>query len=563
MNFKSLINSDHKVEELFDDLQLDMAEALEEGLRQDDPAPVNGDSPSDDDFAANGQELEPEAKLTAVELPPPLDGPAEGSEPEQRLTPHSHSRLAALDSFDKLYRDAEEHLHEIGAKLTEVTTSHHLTRQFFNILNADIHRANELELANVNLLAEQKKLTEQLHDVTRKHQEREAVIDTLHQREAALVHDKDTLRADLATARLELVEAINTIARNDAELGDLVKTLSTRTIEAERRSRENEVLREKQVNLSIELDKTLKRETDGVRKIDELSTIHANEVVKHAELLAALGKSEKEVHRLQVSLEAAQTKHAEMAEEARILESDREAEGARNLAEMRGLRAEVQSLQDRLDQVSNEKSEAVGQLATLRAELSDAQAEKAVWDEKLSALTAENEATRRAFRPRPRISRNCLWSRHPNRCSSTSIARSARTCARKLLRSTRASRSCCRTSGCTGSPRQGCAMQVPAWSRSPPAPPTRYAARRRAAEQGHRHAAPPTAPAGRIQFDESAIVGKPHAVGCLHHCRIAELLRHACTQGGPPAAQAARRAHTSDRHPARYRGAIGRVRSAA
>ena len=324
--------------------------------------------------------------------PPPLDGPAEGSEPEQRLTPHSHSRLAALDSFDKLYRDAEEHLHEIGAKLTEVTTSHHLTRQFFNILNADIHRANELELANVNLLAEQKKLTEQLHDVTRKHQEREAVIDTLHQREAALVHDKDTLRADLATARLELVEAINTIARNDAELGDLVKTLSTRTIEAERRSRENEVLREKQVNLSIELDKTLKRETDGVRKIDELSTIHANEVVKHAELLAALGKSEKEVHRLQVSLEAAQTKQAEMAEEARILESDREAEGARNLAEMRGLRAEVQSLQDRLDQVSNEKSEAVGQLATLRAELSDAQAEKAVWDEKLSALTAENES---------------------------------------------------------------------------------------------------------------------------------------------------------------------------
>ena len=239
--------------------------------------------------------MAPQAELTAVE-PPFARRRGRCSETAPRLTPHSQSRLAALNSFDKLYRDAEEHLQEIEAKLTEVTTSHHLTRQFFNILNADIHRANDLELANGNLLSEQKRLTEQLQDVTRKHQEREAVIDMLHQREAALVHDKDTLRADLATAKLELVEAINTIARNDAELGDLVKTLSIRTVEAERRSRENEVLREKQVNLSIDLDKALKREAEGVRKIEELSTIHANEVARHTELLAALGKSEKEVH---------------------------------------------------------------------------------------------------------------------------------------------------------------------------------------------------------------------------------------------------------------------------
>ena len=46
-----------------------------------------------------------------------------------------------------------------------------------------------------------------------------------------------------------------------------------------------------------------------------------------------------------------------MADEARIMEADREAEAARNLAEMRGLHAEVQSLQDRLDLMSNEKSE--------------------------------------------------------------------------------------------------------------------------------------------------------------------------------------------------------------
>ena len=392
MNFKSLIKSEQKVDDSFDDLQIDMAEALEEGLRQDDPAPLKADSESEENFGANGDDLQPPAKLTEVDSPPPLDTSAEASEPPQRLTAHSQSRLAALNSFDKLYREAEEHLHDIDAKLTEVTTSHHLTRQFFNILNADIHRANELELANVNLLAEQKRLSDQLHDVTRMHQEREAVIDALHQREAALIHDKDTLRAELATAKLELVETINTIARNDAELGDLIKTLSERTVEAERRSRENEVLREKQVNLSIELDKALKRETEGVRRIEELSTIHANETARHTELLVALGKSEKEAHRLQVALEAAHTKQAEMADEARIMEADREAEGARSLAEMRGLHAEVQSLQDRLDQLSNEKSEAAGEIARLKAELSDSHAERAVADEKLSALVAENES---------------------------------------------------------------------------------------------------------------------------------------------------------------------------
>jgi chromosome segregation ATPase len=336
--------------------------------------------------------LPPQNELVTVEAPLEFEPATDVPEVAQKLTPHTQSRLSALNSFDKLYHDAQEHLQDIEAKLTEVTTSHHLTRQFFNILNADIHRANDMELANINLLAEQKKLSEQLYDVARRHQEREAVIETMQQREASLAHDRDTLRADLATARLELVEAVNTVARNDAELGDLVQKLSARTVEAERRSRENEVLREKQVNLSIDLDKALKREAEGVRKIEELSAIHANEVARHTELLASLGKSEKEVHRLQVVLETAQTKQAEMADEARIMDADRQAEVARNLAEMRGLRAEVQSLQERLDLATTEKSEATGVIARLKADLSDSQSEKAVADEKLSVLAAENES---------------------------------------------------------------------------------------------------------------------------------------------------------------------------
>ena len=164
MNFTGRINSDEKIEVEFDDLQAGMAEALEESLHSDDaPAPKDGDIPVED-IEAKADDLPPYGELTVIEPPVLVEAPAENPEPEQRLTVHTQSRLAALNSFDKLYGDAQAHLHEIEAKLTEVTTSHHLTRQFFNILHADIHRANELELTNANLLAEQKRLTENLQD---------------------------------------------------------------------------------------------------------------------------------------------------------------------------------------------------------------------------------------------------------------------------------------------------------------------------------------------------------------------------------------------------------------
>ena len=49
----------------------------------------------------------------------------------------------------------------------------------------------------------------------------------------------------------------------------MIKTLSARAVEIERRTRENEVLREKQVTLTIDLDKALKREAEARRKQEE------------------------------------------------------------------------------------------------------------------------------------------------------------------------------------------------------------------------------------------------------------------------------------------------------
>jgi chromosome segregation ATPase len=383
MGFMDMIKRDNGADGAFDDLNEEMAQALDESMAAEiEPAPKS----------EAVQTQQPPAPEPAAATAAPEPAAQEKQDNGRRLTAHTQSRLAALGSFDKLYHDTQARLQEIDAKLSEVTTSQQLTRRFFNVLQVDIHRANELELTNVSLAAEHKKLTEQFNDTAKKLQERDSLIESHKQRETHLAQDNETLRAALAAAKLQLVEAANLQTQNEVKLGEAVKALSARTVEAERSARENEVLREKQVNLSIELDKALKREAETQRKLEELTTIHANEAAQHSELLVSLSKSEKEALRLQMTLESAQMKQAEMAEAALIAESEREAETQRNLAEVHGLRSEIQSLQSKLDAAATESNEAAAEIARLKAEFSDAIAEKQVVDEKLAALQRENES---------------------------------------------------------------------------------------------------------------------------------------------------------------------------
>ncbi|TGV96148.1 hypothetical protein EN788_57735, partial [Mesorhizobium sp. M2D.F.Ca.ET.145.01.1.1] len=137
-----------------------------------------------------------------------------------------------------------------------------------------------LELANAGLIAEQRALSEKLHDTAAKLRERDGACELLQQRETSLVQDRETLRATLAAVRLELAEAANASAKRDAEFGDIANRLTARTVEANRRLRESKMLREKHVTLSAELDKVLKRETQARHRLDELSTSHASEAAR-------------------------------------------------------------------------------------------------------------------------------------------------------------------------------------------------------------------------------------------------------------------------------------------
>jgi len=217
------------------------------------------------------------------------------------------------------------------------------------------------------------------------------MVEALQQREASLVQDGEALRSALAAVRLELVEAANTNAKNKAEFGDLTNTLAAATVEADRRARENKQLRDKNVSLSIDLEKALKREDEARHRLDAFSTLHANEAARNSEMLGALGKSEKEATRLHTALEATQAKLSELTETARIMEADKAAELERSRAEIRGLRSEIQNLNSRLEHSSNANSEASAEIARLKLQWSDAVAEKQVADERLAALTKEAE----------------------------------------------------------------------------------------------------------------------------------------------------------------------------
>ncbi|MBZ9662002.1 hypothetical protein LB523_23420 [Mesorhizobium sp. ESP-6-4] len=380
MNFKSLIKRAEDVDKEFQELQSDLAEAFEDVLKDDEQPP------SEDDAVA-GREL------VASDENPPAEEPSDAS--ASRLTPHTQTRLAALEAVTGLFRDGQGHLQEIEAKLAEIATAHHMTREVLNVFHRDVLRSNELELANLALTAEHKTLSEQLLDAARRQRERDGAAEAWQQREASLVQDREQLRSALAAVRLELVEMGNETARRETEFGEIVKALTAKTVEVDRRGAENKLLREKQVGLSVDLEQAQKREAEARHKFDEFAATHASETAHIAELMAQIGNHEKEETRLQKALEAAQARLAETIEAARIAESDSTAELARSHAEMRGLRAEIQELQSRLDKISTDNGEATDEITRLKAQLNDAVTERQIAEKRLAVLKDESEADKK------------------------------------------------------------------------------------------------------------------------------------------------------------------------
>lgn len=374
VSFKSLIKRAENVDKEFQEFQSDLAEAIEDCLSTDGQGSEGAEVPANEDT-----------------------GPAEGESdaPSARLTPHTQTRLAALEAVAGLFRDGQGHLEEIETRLAEIATAHRMTREILNVLHRDTLRANELELANVALTTEHKTLSEQLLDTGRKLRELDRAAEVWQQREAGIVQDRESLRTALAKARLELVEMGHESARRETQFGEIVNALTVKTVEVDRRASENKLLREKQVGLSVELEQAQKRETEARHKLDEFAATHANESAHIAELLAQLGRHEKEGARLQKSLETTHAKLAEATEAARIVESDSAGERARAHAEMRGLRSEIEELRSRLEKETNNSSETSAEITLLRTQVNDFATERRIAEERLVALKTESEGDKK------------------------------------------------------------------------------------------------------------------------------------------------------------------------
>jgi len=387
MNLIGMLKRGDKLDKAFEELQTGMLDVLDEDLFS---------LPDTPQVKEAAEESTPRTEEVARAEFPRQDVPEEPQEPAVRLTSYAQSRLAALESLEELHRNAHDHLETVSSGLAEIVTAHHLTREFLNAVHSDIHRASEFETANNALSTENRKLSDQLHDALKKQQELEAALEALRRRESGLLQDRDALRIEVSSLKLENVELGNSLSRSESERGDVVKTLSTRTVEAERRLRENEILREKQVNLSIDLEKTLKREAELRRKFDELTTIHSNETSRHRETQAALDKSEKEIIRLQKQVESAQTKQAELNEAAIGREAESEAETRRYMAEIRGLKEEIQSLNKRLETASADQAQASEEIGRLKSQLNDLATEKQIAQEMIASLQRDGDADRKA-----------------------------------------------------------------------------------------------------------------------------------------------------------------------
>jgi chromosome segregation ATPase len=384
MNFVGLFKRGDDLEKLRSNLEEDMADMLLSELSTPPLLP------------------EMEAHDEALEmLPGVAPAPAEaelaedGRAGERRLTQYAQSKLSALAAFEEMFQGTRQDLQLLGTTFAKVTSAHHMTRDFLSSVHAHIHHGNELELSNVHLQMESRKLARQVEETNKALLQRESAIEALEQREIKLTQENENLRMSLTGARVETADANHAIANLEAERAELMTALASKSVTAEKLLRENEVLREKHINLSMDLDSTLNKQTEAQRKYDELSAIHSRESAQSAERLAKLVSSEKEILRLQKQNDGLQSRIQEFSDSIRALEGELEEVGKRHRGEAEALKREIQSLNSKLQVSARAQDEKASEAAALKLKLNDAISEARVAAEKLEALRAEHARDRK------------------------------------------------------------------------------------------------------------------------------------------------------------------------
>lgn len=376
MNLSGLFKRDRNLRSAFAALDADMGEMLQSAFK--------GRSPD------NADDLSGEA--VAVPLDEVDAPPLSPEHAEPGLTAYAQERLSALSSFQTMYQETGEELEALGKAFSNMNAVHHLTREFLASTRSTIHRVNDLEIANTRLQADNNRLRRHAELVGRLKAQHEALVESTRRRDAKGQQELEKYRQSLADARSEAVEARNAISALETERGDLMNALATRSSEAERLARENEVLRERHVNQSADLDQVSKRAAEIQRRYDELVAVHQADVNNLSETRTKLALAEGELVRLQKQTDKLQLDLSEAGGSVRSLERDLDEAAARHAAELQVAGNESETLKAKIGVLSASQSEAAAEIAALKHRIKDAETEMRIAETRARQLRQEAEA---------------------------------------------------------------------------------------------------------------------------------------------------------------------------
>lgn len=388
MSFVSYLKRQSESDDPFLGLESDMSEALEREFKAE---AIPGDA------LANELKL-PEMRDEAQETSTDRDGDMPATvrpSKDDRLTSNSKKFLSGLETFEIQFKESQADLKEIGEKIANLAVAQHLTRDFLNLMQASLHNSNEIELTNKDLSAKNRALSSQLESAKSLNSQLKTGLEEVQRRETRLQQEKEMLRSALASANDELAEVRKEASANDAELAEVRRELAAKSSLSEKLMRDNELIREKHVNLSVDLDAALKTASEMRRKHDELSTNLKGTSAELAETLSQLTDAQKEAARVSRELEIRSAKLTETGDALRAAEYERDEVANRLTSELQAVRNENQNVQTRFEAASREQANATEELIAIKLKLNDAISEKRVADEKLAAMAKEVEKERR------------------------------------------------------------------------------------------------------------------------------------------------------------------------
>jgi len=312
-----------------------------------------------------------------------------------RLTTYTQSRLASLQVYEDMHRAAKQDLERLASSMARVVSAHHSTNTFLSSVHGSILRANELELTNAALLAENRRLAHAADRVKRLSSQLEALTEGYKRKETKFSEENEAMRAALGVVQTELNEARSAQTAMEFERAELLNQLAGKSAALDRVTREAEIMRERHVNTAMDLESTQRAQTEIERKFNELSAVYTTEHSMIAELRGKLSESEKEVFRLQKALDNSQARLSEAQETHAQLENESSRRQRDQATEIQKLRGEIDALRARIEVAGRAQQNADNELGELKHKVAELATENTIGAEKIASLSMELASERK------------------------------------------------------------------------------------------------------------------------------------------------------------------------